>query len=68
MGVLDKLKRKGELARAVTTSVRFTEGDLRRLDAAATDLGTTRSLLIYEAAMHVLGQHERQCAKADAQP
>lgn len=59
MGVLDKLKKKAE-ARGVTTSVRFTDKDLARIDAAAEKLGTTRSLLIYESAMDVVARYERQ--------
>lgn len=59
MGVLDKLKTEGAAKRSVTTSVRFTESDLQRLDDAAKSLSTTRSKLIYESAMETVAKYER---------
>lgn len=60
MGVLDKLRTDAASPRSVTTSVRFSEGDLARLDEAAKVLGTTRSKMIYESVMDVVSRHERQ--------
>ena len=60
MGLLEKLREEGAPKRSVTLSVRFSQEDLRRLNKAANDIGTTRSKMIYEAVMDLVEQHERE--------
>lgn len=61
MTVLGKLQKKGkESFVSTTTSIRFRNADLARIDSVVADLGVSRSSLVVESTMDVVAQYERQ--------